>query len=661
MDAEEYRRGRATSLKDALDFAPGVFVQSRFGAEESRVSIRGSGIQRTFHGRGIKLLQDGAPINLADGGFDFQAIEPLAARYIEVFRGANALEFGSTTLGGAINFVSFTGQDAPRFDLRLEYGSFQSFRAQIATAGVVGAFDYFASLTHFSQDGFREQSEQQNFRFFANLGYRISPGLETRFYVTYVDTDSQLPGDVTKTQLDTDPTVAQRVPANLRAFQPVARFDHVTSDWQRNFELFRLANRTAFVAGDQQLSITSFWSYKDLDHPILFVIDQLSNDFGLNFRYDNASDLLGRQNLFTLGFAPTYGILQDNRFDNVFGARGAKFAASEQESLNLDFYLQDTFYLLPQIAAIAGVQVSYARRDNTDEFPVTATNPDNTDTQDYLGVSPKLGLLWNVAERAQIFTNVSRSFEPPTFGELGNAANNGAGLVQLDPQTATTVELGTRGQRGPVDWDFAYYYAWLDDELLEAQVQPGLNQTVNAGRTIHQGVEAALAVDLWQNIFVHGQGERVIGGDHKNVASAVPARPGDRLRLRQLYLWNDFRFENDRDFGDNRLAGIPEHYYRAELLYEHPCGFYAGPNVEWSPRKYNADFAETTFADPYALLGFKVGYRAARGLSAFVEAKNLTDKHYAASTEVVRLATPNQAIFLPGDGRGFFGGIEWKW
>ncbi|MDP4790774.1 MAG: Plug domain-containing protein, partial [Verrucomicrobiales bacterium] len=58
VDAEDYKRGRATNLKDALDFAPGVFVQPRFGAEESRLSIRGSGIQRTFHGRGLKLMQD---------------------------------------------------------------------------------------------------------------------------------------------------------------------------------------------------------------------------------------------------------------------------------------------------------------------------------------------------------------------------------------------------------------------------------------------------------------------------------------------------------------------------------------------------------------------------------------------------------------------------
>src|SRR6187549_3833994 len=81
----QYLRGRATTIKDALDFAPGVYIQPRFGAEESRISIRGSGLQRTFHGRGLKLMQDDVPLNLADGAFDFQAIEPLSARYIELY------------------------------------------------------------------------------------------------------------------------------------------------------------------------------------------------------------------------------------------------------------------------------------------------------------------------------------------------------------------------------------------------------------------------------------------------------------------------------------------------------------------------------------------------------------------------------------------------
>jgi iron complex outermembrane receptor protein len=60
IDAESYKRGKAATLKDVLDYSPGVFVQPRFGAEEARISIRGSGIQRTFHGRGIKLIPEGS-------------------------------------------------------------------------------------------------------------------------------------------------------------------------------------------------------------------------------------------------------------------------------------------------------------------------------------------------------------------------------------------------------------------------------------------------------------------------------------------------------------------------------------------------------------------------------------------------------------------------
>ncbi len=52
-------------------------------------------------------------------------------------------------------------------------------------------------------------------------------------------------------------------------------------------------------------------------------------------------------------------------------------------------------------------------------------------------------------------------------------------------------------------------------------------------------------------------------------------------------------------------------------------------------------------------------------MSWFIEAKNLTDEPYAATTGVVANAGANpestSRAFLPGDGRGVFAGIEWKW
>ncbi|HYI42834.1 MAG TPA: Plug domain-containing protein, partial [Sphingomicrobium sp.] len=71
VTAQEYQDKVAISLRDALAFSPGVYSQPRFG-QEVRLSIRGSGISRGFHMRGLTLLQDGIPINLADDNGDFQ-------------------------------------------------------------------------------------------------------------------------------------------------------------------------------------------------------------------------------------------------------------------------------------------------------------------------------------------------------------------------------------------------------------------------------------------------------------------------------------------------------------------------------------------------------------------------------------------------------------
>ena len=51
---------RGANLKDALDFVPGVLVRPRFGAaDESQLSIRGSGLRNNFHLRGVNVLIDG--------------------------------------------------------------------------------------------------------------------------------------------------------------------------------------------------------------------------------------------------------------------------------------------------------------------------------------------------------------------------------------------------------------------------------------------------------------------------------------------------------------------------------------------------------------------------------------------------------------------------
>jgi iron complex outermembrane recepter protein len=165
--------------------------------------------------------------------------------------------------------------------------------------------------------------------------------------------------------------------------------------------------------------------------------------------------------------------------------------------------------------------------------------------------------------------------------------------------------------------------------------------------TSNQGIEASLEVELLREILVAKQSKG----------------SGDRLSLDQSYTLNDFHFDQNSVYGDNRIAGIPIHVYEAQLLYESPFGFYAGPNLECNLSRYPVDEANTLFADSYVLLGFRAGFRRSNGFSVFIDCRNLTNQRYAASIDVIADARtePNPEIFHPGDGRSFYGGVSWSW
>ncbi|NQD92898.1 TonB-dependent receptor [Pseudomonas sp. CrR25] len=617
VDAETYKSGRSSTLQDALGLATGVFIQPRFGAEEARLSIRGSGLQRTFHGRGLLLMQDGAPVNLADGGFDFQTIEPLAAEHIEVLRGANAWRYGAANLGGAINFVTPTGKTAPPVDLRYEGGSFGYNRLYAAFGEDFGAWDGFVSLSNSGQDGFRDHSKQDNQRYFANLGGRINQRLATRFYLTHVETDSELPGSLTKAQLRRDPEQASA--------------SALSGDQKRDFTLNRLGNiSTLQLDGGHSLELSSYYSEKSLFHPIFQVLDIDSEDYGLRLahKWQNAEGWR-----WVGGVEANQGRNWDSRYLNVGGHKGRKVNELHQTARSLNAFAELEVPLAERWALIGGLAWLHQQRDVDDRLRCNAfvsgfcLAQDESFNKHYSGHLGRIGLRHDLAEGVQLFANLSQSFEPPTFSEL----TGGQVVSENDAQKANTLEAGMRWSRDSLELDLALYRSELRDELLSLSDADGNPLgTVNADRTVHQGIELGGALTLGQVV------------------------------LRGQYLLNDFRFDNDDVYGDNRLAGVPRQFLKGEALWQQG-GWYAGPTFEWVPTHYNVDQAESLYAEGYAIWGVKGGYRAGEGLGFFVEGRNLSDKTYAATTGVIADARGlDSAQFLPGDGRALYAGVEWR-
>ncbi|BCM24708.1 TonB-dependent receptor family protein [Methyloradius palustris] len=493
VDAEQYREGRVSTFTDTLGLAPGVFIQSRFGTEESRLSIRGSGLQRNFHGLGIKLMQDGIPVNQADGSFDFPSIDPLSTQYVEVFRGANALQYGASNLGGAINFISPTGYTAPKFEVRTEAGSFGYYKLGLSTAGVVDALDYYVSASSGGQNGFRHNADQSAQRLNANLGYKINDNAETRFYLGYVTNDSDLPGQLTKAELQQNPRQSQY---QANPFDPALQG---TGQWKRNIDLWRIANKTTFKFDNTTLELGAYYANKDLYHPIvdLFyyspfitstvgVIDQHNDDYGLTARLKHQNTLFGLKNEIIAGISPTYGETDDKRFRNIQGQRGALTNHYAQTASNIEMYTEDRLSLTSDLTLIAGLQYARSKRETKDLF-ITSTG-DESYSQTYTQTNPKLGVLYQLQPKIQLFANVSRSFAPPDFGDLTTPAM----AKTLKAQKGTTYEIGSRGNSQYVDWDVAVYHARLQNELLGVSPTPGVTDTINAGNTIHTGLEMGL-------------------------------------------------------------------------------------------------------------------------------------------------------------------------
>jgi len=611
VDAADYLDGRASTAADALAFAPGVLAQSRHG-QEVRLSIRGSGIQRGFLMRGIGLYQDGIPLNHADGSGDFQTLDPTATEYIEVWRGANALEYGANGLGGAVNFVSPTGLTAPSAELRVQTGSFGQRQGHAKLAGRHDDVDGYLSISRSEQNGWRQQSGYRTERVSGNAGVSLSDALELRGFISHIDANLEMPGSLTRAAMN----------ANPRQAAP----QYVLQDAVNNFRQNRAALRLVWTpSADISWTSSVFSSERDRFHAMTFgILQQEMNDTGFDSRLaiEFGVPELTRRLVAGVSLARLDG--NEFRFANVGGKVGAATGRTRLDAHQDTVYAEYTHGLDARWAVQAGWQGLRARRD-LDNLAMPGASYDARFTDS----APKLGILFAQSPNVQWFANLSGSVEAPPFGELVYNVNRPLAAAQ----GATTLESGWRGQAGSWSWDAVAYRANVRRELLALTDARGTALgTVNADRTVHQGLEISFDGVL---------------------ASA--------WRLRTQYLYNDFKFDEDSVYGDRRLAGIPPHLLRAELQWRAHHRLRISPSVDWQPSRTWIDHANTVAADGFAVLNLRFDGELNENWRWFVEGRNLTDRSYVATTAVQANARGlDGAYYFPGDGRAVYAGLTWR-
>ncbi|CCE23215.1 TonB-dependent receptor domain-containing protein [Methylotuvimicrobium alcaliphilum] len=633
IDGARINEGAVLSVNDVFTNAPGVYVgdSSVGSAGGSRISIRGSDANSIISPiRGLKILRNGMPFTSANGTFDTQTFNLYAIDHVEVYRGANALEYGGSNLGGAINLITPTGYTAEGMRVGMKWGTYDYVNPTFSVGKVFdNGFDVYGSFSYLSTDTTRDNNKQEQFYGHGNVGYRWNENHETRLYFDIQKHNFTGLDPLTKQQVKDNP---QQNTQSL--FGPNWAFPN-------DFPLYRvdLKHSIQMDNGDS-FEVGAYYGYKKFNFQwIRATPEDIWQDTGFNWRHEINGDLLGLKNRVVWGGLMQWMFIDDLDYATVNRRRGPLLAQERDEWKNIEVYLEDQLSLTDTFTLVAGIQINYrsVKYERTFGFSPSVATPYNKAHKDFFAPNPKLGFTWQATKEAQVFGNLSRSSEPPPLANLAHVFLK----PPRDIQTASTVEIGTRGQTDFFNWDLAFYHSWVNNEYLivSSPTDRSAFTATNAdSTTLHTGIELGLESNLSLNLVT----------------------TGDELRLSGNYTWNNFRFDNDQNLGDNRIPGIPEHNARLEALYKHPGGFYIGPNAQIVSSNW-VDFSNTLSAKSYALLGARAGWDDGKHWNLFIDARNLTNEHYASSVWVRGNAGGvDVPAFNPGGTRSVIGGVEYR-
>ena len=552
-------------------------------------------------------------------------------------RGANALTYGASTLGGAIDVVSPTARDSAPLAVFLDGGSFGTLNGRATLGGVRGELDGLVTIEGRSFEGYRDHSDQERWGIYANAGWRPSSATRLQLFATYVHNDLRLPGALTRSEAEADPDQAS-----------AAALD---GDYGKVVKTARVAAKGSWSFGADG-SLTAGLSYEgqSLYHPIVnqifvdfdgpgpnapvevfsLLVDTDHRDLGAMARYDRR---LGRHDLL-VGLNYGNGSVEGGNYRNLNGQSNGIAEYVDNRSDSLEAFVVDRWRASDRFTFVLGGQAVSAARDvrTTNATTGAVGNPEAR----FSSFNPRAGAIASLGGAGELYGNVSRLFEAPTTFQMQDDVRGGDAV--LEPMTGTVAEVGWRSAAKPSSgtrftWDLGAYYARIGDEILSVDDPnaPGNSLTTNVDRTVHAGLEALVAASF------------ELGG-------------GSRLEPQLSLTLNRFRFDGDSAWGDNRLPAAPTYAARAELLYRHPGGFYAGPTCDLVGARY-ADFANSYRVDAYGLLGLRAGF-AGRRFEAFGELRNLLGEDYIATLGVMNEAAPDARVLYPGAPRSAFFGVR---
>ena len=526
-----------------------------------------AGLQLDIGGRGLSPKRS-SNFNVRQNGYDISAdalgypesyyTPPMqAVRQIEIVRGAGALQYG-TQFGGLVNFKMREGASEKAFQLESEnsYGAFNFFNSYNSVHGQVGKLNYYTYFQYKRGDGWRENSEFDQYGSGGYFRYDASEKLSLGLDLTFMYYLSRQPGGLTDTQFAEDPRASNRERNWFRINWNLAAF---TVDYKASDQLKIFSRTFGLVAARTSLGL--------LETPDL--ADPMSNRDLLNGEFRN----IGNETRFVFNY-PSAGELPhsllvgtriyrgNTNFSQQFGSDGAdaNFAVVDTSFLerrksnfdfpnfNVAFFVEKIFRINDKLSIIPGLRyeiiqtraegffTNNVRTDAFGSFDEFVNQEENSSQRNVFLYG--LGLSNKFSDQYELYANATSKYRAINFTDIQIQTNTQIVDPNIQDESGYSFDLGIRKRDfSPFYVEGGLFYILYNNRIGEV-IDDGLRLRTNIGSARIFGAELFFEVDFLKllkkkskhtlSLFFNGSLNRGVYTDI-NDRALVGVRSGNKL------------------------------------------------------------------------------------------------------------------------------------
>ncbi|MEO1261221.1 MAG: TonB-dependent receptor [Bacteroidota bacterium] len=484
-----------------------------------------AGLQLDIGGRGLSPKRT-SNFNTRQNGYDISAdalgypesyyTPPLqAVQQIEMVRGAGALQYGSQ-FGGLVNFKMKKGnKDKPiNFETQNSYGAYQFLNTFNSLHGQVNKLNYYSYFQYKRGDGWRANSEFEQYGAFAGLHYEVSNRLKLSLEYTHMHYLSQQAGGLTDEAFEKDPRSSNRernwfrVNWNLTALSLEYELSDNTKIYNRSFGL--LARRTSLGLLETP-DVEDPMSNRDL---IDGKFKNVGNETRFVYSYKSIGDL---KNSLLVGTRLYHGF---TNFSQHFGTDG--FSADftrvdtafldrrksdfEFPNFNAAFFAEKIIRLSRTLSLIPGIRYEYIDTKSQGSFTsnlrinsfgdfIEENRYDTSENRRHIFLYG-LGISNKINDQFELYANATANYRAINFTDVQIQTNTQVVDSLIRDESGYSFDIGVRKRNfAPFFLEAGLFYIIYDDRIGEV-IDDGLRLRTNIGSARIFGLELFFELDI---------------------------------------------------------------------------------------------------------------------------------------------------------------------